>query len=147
MAKVLKTKKINLYIYWLNCNFKPSDYISAEEMKSIINEVRPALAEQVAELVNSSKEIAEIQRDFSIDKITEKKAIERVAELTKKSRKLEIVTGDDIVTVEFDKDDFSHMFDLFSRVGKDWYNNTETYMEFDRDLNDANKDKEKNSKS
>ena len=112
-------------------------------MNSIISEVRPSIVEAIPEFIENNKAILDVQREFTPDNITEKEASSKLAKLSKDGRKMELVVGEKMVELELDKSDFGHMFDMFGRVGKDWFNNTENYIEFDKDLNDANKDKGK----
>ena len=143
MAKLLKTKKLYLYMYWLNSNIKPGDYSTGEEMNSIISEVRPSIGEVIPEFIENNKSSIDVQRQFALDVLSEKEASTKLVAINKAGRKIELTLGEEIGELELDKSDFGHMFDMFSRVGKDWFNNTENFIEFEKDLNDANKDKEK----
>ena len=143
MAKTLKTKKLHLYMFWLNSNIKPSEYSTAEEMNSIISEVRTTIAEEIPEFIENNKKILDIQRNFALEDIDEKEANKLLFDLNRQGRKMELTIGEDTVEVELDKEDFGHMLDMFNRLGKEWFNNPESYIEFDVAMNDANKDKPK----
>ena len=130
-------------MYYLNSNIKPSDYSTAEEMNSIISEVRTSIADLLPEFIENNQKILDVQREFALENINDKEANMQLAELNRKGRKIELTIGEETGELELDKSDFGHMFDMFSRVGKTWFNNTENFIEFDKDLNDANKDKGK----
>ena len=126
-------------MYWLNSNIKPADYSTAEEMNSIITEVRSSIAEVIPEFIENNKESIDVQREFALDNLTEKEASVKLADINKAGRKIELTIGEETGELELDKSDFGHMFDMFGRVRKTWFNNTENFIEFEKDLNDANK--------
>ena len=136
--KTLSTKKINLFVVYLNTNVKPDVYSSAEEMKSLINDVRPTIKDEIQGFLDIQDKVSDLQRQLMLDSITQDDANSKAKELNQASQKLELTTGDDVIKIDFENEPFNQLMNFFNRTGKGWFVNGERYLDFEKDINKAN---------
>ena len=137
--KTLKTNKLNCYVTWINVNIPPKDYNDAEEMKVLINDVRPLFREEIPEFVDLQDKITDMQKDFAIGKIKRIDADRKLNDLNTESRKLELAIGQDEVELKFDDQWATTLINFFNRVGRTWFNDAERYFKFEEQINAMNK--------
>lgn len=136
--KKLKTKKVNLVLCWNNLKaMPPKEFPSVDEIISTSN-ILGALKETIPEFVEMIKEGEKLNTEIVSGKIKPEEVEKKRREYFQKSSKLEQEIGDKVVEVEFEDSDFNTFFQQFERWGKNWFNRVETYLEFRKDINQAN---------
>ena len=137
--KTLKTTRLNLYLVYLNTNIKPSDYADAEEMKVLMGDVRPVMKEEILDFLASTDKSMDLQRKFQSGDMTQKDFETQATALNKEMQRTELKIGNEEVSVVFENDAFNKFISFYNRTGKNWFQTAERYMEFDEDMNEANK--------
>ena len=144
--KTLKTKRINVVIAWNNLRLvPPKDIPTIQEMEKT-SEIFTALEEVIPDFVKLIMEGEELRKELSktgdLPESEIKKANEEWQVKNKKWQQetnlLEVKTGDEILEIEFENDQFNTFFQQCERWGKNWFGNIKEYLAFRKDLNDTN---------
>ncbi len=137
--KTLKTKKVNIVICWNGLkNTAPKDFPNIGEMESTAN-ILENLKEGAGEFVALMEEGEKMNNDIASGKLSGPEAIMGArVDFTKKSTSLEDKTGEEIVDIQFEDNDFNTFFQQFERWGKNWFGKLDTFLAFRKDMNVTN---------
>lgn len=137
--KVLKTRKVNVTICWNGLrSTPPKDFPTIGELESV-GRILEAFEAQVPEFVSVLKEGEKLNESIMVKDIKDKEVVKARQEYLQKATETEKKSGDEIVEVEFEDDDFNTFFQQFERWGKNWFNKVEPFLVFRKDINDTNR--------
>jgi len=144
--KTLKTKRINVVIAWNNIRLvPPKDIPTIVEMERT-SEIFTVLEEAIPDFVELITEGETLRKELSktgdLPEAEIKKANEDWQAKNKKwqqqTNALEVKTGDEIIEVAFENEQFNTFFQQCERWGKNWFSNIKEYLAFRADLNKTN---------
>ena len=136
--KTIATKKINVYLLWNGINLPPKQFNTIGELEAVSG-ARKTLAESIPDFVetyNKSIEFYKRMQDPS-NPVDEKFNKER-DEFNKKSKEQEEKQRDIVVSVDLEDTQFNTLFQIVESKGKDWFNDIDSFLEFRKDINQAN---------
>lgn len=144
--KTLTTKTINVVICWNNLRLvPPKDVPTIQEMErtseifTILEDAIPDFVKLIMEGEELRKELAKTG-ELPEDEI--KKANEEWQIKNKKwqntTNALEQKTGDLVISVDFENEEFNTFFQQCERWGKNWFGNIKEYLAFRKDMNATN---------
>lgn len=144
--KQLNTKRINVVIAWNNLRLVPPKEIPTIQEMEQTSEIFTVLEEAIPEFVELIMEGETLRKELSktgdLPEAETKKANEdwqvKNKKWQQKTNALETKTGDEIISVEFENEQFNTFFQQCERWGKNWFGNIKEYLAFRKDLNDTN---------
>lgn len=133
--KTLKTQKTLAYLVYQNLDIKPDQYSSASEMKTLLNDVQPAIEEEVKDFVSVIKEFNSVRNTLEGDELTKK-----INEVNRKISDLDSSLGKEEISVQLENEAANAFVNFFNKNGMKWFNSGSNYIEFEKSINEMNKE-------
>lgn len=144
--KTIKTKKVFLAVF-LNglAGIRTKELQNIDEIEQFC-ELKKEIEEILPKYTKLLKDKQDFARQVRSEQIKDDEIQEKSNELNKRAQKLDTKSRDEKVKLELEDSDFNLFFDLFSRKGKDFFQSPENFVEFKKDLNEANRQSKKSNK-
>lgn len=133
--KTLTTKAVNVVLCWNNLkNIPPKDFKSMDEMEKVEGILETLISapelKPFKDLIGEMEELA--------DKPDDPEFVKLKTDLNLRSKKIEDAQGDQIVSIEFESDEFNTFFQFFERWGKFWFVKLPEFMSMRKCMNETN---------
>lgn len=144
--KTLTTSKVNIVICWNNLRLvPPAKFRTVKEMETT-GKILETFEEAIPDFVKLITEGEDLRKELaSTGDLPEEEIKTANADWQIRQKKwqattnaLEQKTGDEVIGVEFDNEDFNTFFNQFNQWGKDWFGNIKEFLTFLKELNATN---------
>jgi len=136
--KTLKTKRVNILTCWNGLrNVPPKNFSNIEEMEKTLV-ILDIFKESIPELTKILLEGDKMNMDIQLGKVKPEEIATVRGAFQKKANGIENATGDKEIDVSFEDDIFNTFFQLFEKLGVNWFMKLEGFISFRKDLNSTN---------
>lgn len=144
--KTLNTDKLLLAVFLSGLNgVKTKELQNVDEVEQFC-ELKNKIEDALPKYTKAFKEKQDLTRQIRSGQLEQAEANKKSKELSDKFQKLDTKSRDKDIELKLEDSDFNLFFDLFSRKGKDFFQNPENFVSFKKDLNEANKQPKKSKK-
>jgi hypothetical protein len=116
----------------------PKDMQSNDEIEQVLDGILPVIKPHVIEFVKFREASMAISDSFIKKQVSEEDANKKITELKGESLKYELDKGNEIIDVDFEKQPFATLFQLFERWGKEWLGTIEDFSELRKAMTATN---------
>jgi len=115
----------------------PREFSTYEEIEKV-KEILELLKLQVQDYVDFIETSDAKRLDYSLGSIKQEEFQAFLNEQQKKAIEMDTLAKKEKITIEIETKLFNKLFDLFNKLGKNWFNNITEYIEFKTALDETN---------